>query len=259
MLACERVGSGPPLVLLHGVGHRRQAWYPVVDHLAGRRELVLVDLPGHGDSDPLTLDGRTVFGALRDELAVFLDQQGLDRPNIAGNSLGGRMALEAAVMGMARSVTALSPAGFWRTDSGFGYTRRIFRTVERLSTTFGTRAPRLVRSTAGRALLFGWIVAHPSRIDPELALGDVYAFRRAIPAMRTVVREATRFHGVVPMTVPVTIAWAGRDYVLPPYQARTARTVLPTAQHVRLRGCGHVPMSDDPALVADVLLRGSAA
>lgn len=173
-------------------------------------------------------------------------------------SVGG-LALEAGVLGMARSVTALSPAGFWRRDAGFGYTRRLFGTVERLSRTFGTRAPRLVRSTAGRALLFGWIVAHPSRIDPELALGDVYAFRRAIPAMRSVVREATRFTGVVPMTVPVTIAWAARDYVFPAYQARRARTVLPTAHHVRLRGCGHVPMSDDPALVADVLLRGSTA
>ena len=217
-----------------------------------------MDLPGHGESDPLTLDGRSVFAALRDELTSFLDDQELDRPHIAGNSLGGRMALEAGVLGMARSVTAFSPAGFWRRDSGFGYTRRLFGTVERLSQTFGARAPRLVRSTAGRALLFGWIVAHPSRIDPDLALGDVYAFRRAIPAMQTVVREASRFSGVVPMTVPVTIAWAARDYVFPSYQARTARSVLPTAHHVRLRGCGHVPMSDDPALVADILQRGSA-
>lgn len=259
MLAYERVGSGPPLVLLHGVGHRRQAWYPVVEHLADRRELILVDLPGHGESDPLSLDGRTVYAALRDELGTFLDQQVLDRPHIAGNSLGGRMALEAGVMGMARSVTALSPAGFWRTDTGFGYTRRLFGTVERLSGSLGPRAPRLVRSTAGRAMLFGWIVAHPSRMDPELALGDVRAFRRALPAMQSMVREATRFTGVVPATVPVTIAWAGRDYVLPAYQARTAMTLLPAAHHVRLRGCGHVPMSDDPELVADVLLRGSTA
>ena len=53
MLAYERVGSGPPLVLLHGVGHRRQAWYPVLDRLTEHREVILVDLPGHGESPPL--------------------------------------------------------------------------------------------------------------------------------------------------------------------------------------------------------------
>jgi pimeloyl-ACP methyl ester carboxylesterase len=118
MLAFERIGSGPPLVLLHGVGHRRQAWYPVLEHLTGKREVILVDLPGHGESDPLVLDGRTGVRILRDELTTFFEQQGLDRPHIAGNSLGGRMALEAAVLGLARSVTAFSPAGFWRTEAG---------------------------------------------------------------------------------------------------------------------------------------------
>src|SRR5947209_16387288 len=123
MLAHERIGSGPPLVLLHGVGHRRQAWYPVVDELAGQREVVLVDLPGHGESDPFEPAGRPVVDALRDELVAFLHEQGLDRPHIAGNSLGGRIALEAGAIGLARSVTALSPAGFWRSAAAFGYTR----------------------------------------------------------------------------------------------------------------------------------------
>ena len=51
MLAFERHGSGDPLVLVHGVTHRRQAWYPVLDQLAEQREVILVDLPGHGHSD----------------------------------------------------------------------------------------------------------------------------------------------------------------------------------------------------------------
>jgi pimeloyl-ACP methyl ester carboxylesterase len=258
MLAYERIGSGPPLVLLHGVGHRRQAWYPVLDRLTSRREVILVDLPGHGESDPLVLDGRTGVEILRDELTSFFAQQRLDRPHIGGNSLGGRMALEAAVLGLAGSVTALSPAGFWR-DPGFAYTKRLFRTVERISGRVGPRAPKLVRSTAGRAMMFGWINAHPSRLDPDLALGDFNAFTRATPALHTLVREATPFTGVVPANIPVTIAWSAWDLVLPSYQARRARIALPGARHVRLPGCGHVPMSDDPDLVAGVLLKGSAA
>lgn len=256
MLAFERVGSGPPLVLLHGVGHRRQAWYPVVERLAEHRELFLVDLPGHGESDALP-DGPPVQ-VLGAELAAFLVANGLDRPHLAGNSLGGRIALEAGALGLARSVTALAPAGFWRSDFAFGYTRGLFRTVEALGRRMEPRAARLAQTRIGRAIMFGWITAHPGRIDPKRALGDFEGFVRARPAMNAILRAAAPFVGAVAAEVPVTIAWGSRDIVLPPYQARVARTVLPTATHVRLPGCGHVPMSDDPDLVAGILLRGSA-
>jgi pimeloyl-ACP methyl ester carboxylesterase len=257
MLAYERIGSGPPLVLLHGVGHRRQAWYPVVDALASQRELILLDLPGHGESDPFEPAGRPVVDALRDELVAFLDDQGLDRPHIAGNSLGGRIALEAGAIGLARSVTALSPAGFWRSAAAFGYTRALFRTVEALGRRLAPQAPRLAKSKSGRALMFGWITSHPANIEPDRALGDFLSFNRAVPALRTIVRAASPFTGQVRAGVPVTVAWGSRDLVLPPYQARVARSALPQASHVTLVGCGHVPMSDDPGRVAEVLLRGS--
>ena len=57
-LAYERHGTGPALVLLHGVGHRRQAWQPVLDLLTPHRTVIMVDLPGHGDSPPLRTEGR---------------------------------------------------------------------------------------------------------------------------------------------------------------------------------------------------------
>lgn len=257
-MAFERVGSGAPLVLVHGVGHRRQAWYPVLDRLAEHREVFLVDLPGHGESDPLVTEGRPIVDVLRDVFAEFLVQQELDRPHFAGNSLGGRVALEAGVAGHARSVTALSPAGFWRSPFALAYTRRLFATMSRLSEALAPQAPRLSRTRAGRVLGFGWLMAHPTRIDPELALGDVHAFRAAQPAMREIVAAATMFTGKVVADVPVTIAWASRDAVLPRNQATVARAVLPDAEHLLLRGCGHVPMNDAPDLVAGVILRGSS-
>ncbi len=257
-MAFERVGSGAPLVLVHGVGHRRQAWYPVLDQLAEQREVVLVDLPGHGQSDPLVTDGRPMVDVLRDAFAEFLTQQELGRPHFAGNSLGGRVALEAGVAGHARSVTALSPAGFWRSPFALAYTRQLFATMSRLSEALAPQAPRLSRTRPGRVLGFGWLTAHPTRIDPEQALGDFHAFRAAQPALREIVAAATLFTGKVAADVPVTIAWASRDAVLPRNQAAVARAVLPDAEHVLLRGCGHVPMSDAPALVAGVILRGSS-
>jgi pimeloyl-ACP methyl ester carboxylesterase len=258
-MAFERVGSGEPLVLVHGVGHRRQAWYPVLDQLAEQREVVLVDLPGHGESDPLVTEGRPMVDVMRDAFAQFLAQQELTLPHVAGNSLGGRLALEAGVAGHARSVTALSPAGFWSSRLAFAYTRQLFAVMSRLSETLAPQAPRLARTRPGRVLGFGWLTAHPTWIDPERALGDFLAFRSAQPALREIVAAATPFTDQLAAHIPVTIAWGSRDAVLPRNQAAVARALLPQAEHVLLRGCGHVPMSDAPRLVADVILRGSSA
>ena len=258
MLACERHGSGEQLVLIHGVTHRRQAWYPVLDQLAEHREVILVDLPGHGESDPFVTDGLSVRDALRRDFRQFLSDQQLVRPHVAGNSLGGRVALEAGASGDARSVTALSPAGFWRTDAEFAYTRSIFTNAARLSERMGHRLEQLPRTKAGRRLMYGLLLAHPSRVPADQALGDLRAFVKARPALCDLLAAATPFDDVIPLEVPVTIAWAGRDLVLPPWQAEVARQLLPQAEHVLLHGVGHVPMNDKPDVVADVLLRGSA-
>ncbi len=258
MLAFERHGSGEPLVLVHGITHRRQVWYPVLDQLAEQREVILVDLPGHGQSPPFVADGRPVVELLRAQFSQFLIEQLLDRPHIAGNSLGGRVALEAGAAGDARSVTALSPAGFWRTGASFAYTRRLFTSAAAVSERIGPRAAVLVRSRAGRTLMYGVLTSHPARISPDHALGDFRAFQYARPALRLLLDAATPFADDIPCDVPVTIAWAARDLVLPLWQAGVAREVLPHAVHVTMRGVGHVPMFDDPALVAEVLLRGSA-
>jgi pimeloyl-ACP methyl ester carboxylesterase len=258
MLAFERHGSGEPLVLVHGVTHRRQTWYPVLDLLTDHREVILVDLPGHGESDPLCTDGLSVADALARDFREFLVEQQLDRPHVAGNSLGGRVALEAGAAGDARSVTGLSPAGFWRTESEFAYTRRFFTSVVRLSEALGSRGERVARTRAGRKLMYGTLMAHPRNVPVEHAVGDLHAFHYARPALDAILSAAAPFSEPIPADVPVTIAWAARDLVLPPWQAKVARAQLPQAEHILMRGVGHVPMFDDPELVASILLRGSA-
>lgn len=258
MLASERYGKGEPLVLVHGITHRRQAWYPVAEELAEQREIILVDLPGHGESDPLVRDGRPVADVLRDEFKNFLAEQGLDRPHVAGNSLGGLVALVAGAEGDARSVTALSPAGFWNTNAEFAYTRRIFLQACSLTERIGDRAELLARSSAGRRLMYGALCSHPGRVSPDQAIGDLRGFLRARPALRELLPAAEPFLDPIPLDVPVTIAWGGRDLLLPPWQAQVAKRRLPHAEHLMMRGLGHVPMTDAPHYVAKVLLQGSA-
>jgi pimeloyl-ACP methyl ester carboxylesterase len=256
-LAYERHGSGPELVLLHGVGHRRQAWDAVLELLTPHRTVIAVDLPGHGESPPLRTDGKQPVRAIATELIGFFDELGLERPHVAGNSLGGALALGAGVLGRAATVTCLSPAGFWVSQRQFSYAKAIFKTMQASGAALRPLMPALARNTFGRAVLDAAIVSSPSKMSREQAEGDARAFFRARDAVSAILAEPEPFTETIPADVPVTIAWGTRDRLLPPSQARVARQRLPQARFVPLPGCGHVPMTDAPALVAKVLLEGS--
>lgn len=111
--AYERKGAGEPLLLLHGIGHHLQAWHPVTDILAAEYDVIAVDLPGFGVSEPLPHGVPYDLGTVASALNALCAALGIERPHVAGNSLGGLLALEMGRVGLARSVTALSPAGFW--------------------------------------------------------------------------------------------------------------------------------------------------
>ena len=86
----RRRGSGEPLLLIHGTGSNLRAWQPVFDLLASRRDVIAVDLPGHGDS-PLAPPGipPTAAGFARLISAFLSEELGIESPHIAGNSMGG--------------------------------------------------------------------------------------------------------------------------------------------------------------------------
>ncbi|WP_175409439.1 alpha/beta fold hydrolase [Streptomyces sp. TRM64462] len=253
----ERVGAGEPLLLLHGIGHHWQAWQPVLDILAARRDVVAVDLPGFGTSpalpDGLAYDLSTVVPVLE----AFCTALGIGRPHVAGNSLGGLLALELGREKLVRSVTALSPAGFW-TEAERRYAVGTLRAMR-----LGARSlpvsfiERLSRSAAGRAALAGTIYARPGRRSPDAVVAETLALRGATgfePTLAT--QRDVLFLDDIP-DVPVTIAWGTRDRLLLRRQGVRAKRAVPGARLVRLPGCGHVPMNDDPALVARVILDGS--
>ncbi len=257
MLKHEIHGSGEPLVLVHGLTHRRQGWYPVLEHLTDHREVILFDLPGHGESPDLVVRGGDVQASIREDLVAMLDALGLERPHIAGNSLGGRVALEAAADDLVRSATTLSPAAFWYGGLDFAYVRALFAWLTGSARLMAPVAPMLARAAVARRVMGAVVSAHPERIAAPDFVADLHGMRRAIPAMRQIFPAAEIFDRPIDPAIPVTIAWGDRDWILLPYQARLAARRLPQASHVSLSGCGHVPMADDPERVADVLLVGS--
>lgn len=258
MLAHEVHGAGEPLVLVHGLTHRRQAWYPVLDQLAEQRQVVLFDLPGHGESPDLVVRDGDVQASLRGALEELFAELGLDRPHIAGNSLGGRISLEAAADGLVRSATTLSPAAFWWGAPDFVYVRSVFTWLTTSARLLSPAVPVLARSATARRVMGAMVSDRSDLVPHDAFVGDLQAMKRAIPAMRAIFPAAAPFTGRIPADVPVTVAWGEHDRILLPYQAGIARRRLPHARHVWLTGCGHVPMADDPAQVAGVLLDGSA-
>ena len=135
--------------------------------------------------------------------------------------------------------------------------RATFKVMEVAGRRLERYGPVLSRHTAGRALLYGVTVSRPSRVPAEQAAGDMAAFLAAHDSLRTILAELGPFTGQIPDGIPVTIAWGTKDRLLRPPQVLVAKARLPQARIRPLPGCGHVPMTDDPALVADILLQGS--
>jgi pimeloyl-ACP methyl ester carboxylesterase len=253
----HRQGNGPPLVLLHGIGHHWQAWEPVVELLAGDFDVIACDSPGFGASPPLARQQRPTIPAYVNAFERFFVELGLQRPRVAGNSMGGAIALELGRRGAAGSVCAISPAGFW-TAAERRFCQRSLAVLAQTPRITRPLLSALARTRPGRVALFWQVVGWPLRLPVEegistlrdawsapafsdaLAAFDVYDFRASAELEQ----------------LPVTIAWGEHDRLLPyRRQAPRARAMLPRARHLTL-GAGHVPFHDDPAAVAEVIRSG---
>jgi pimeloyl-ACP methyl ester carboxylesterase len=250
----HRQGSGPTVVLLHGIGHHWQAWRPVINLLAGEFEIIACDSPGFGRSGPLATGIKPTIPAYTDAFEWFFAELGLEQPHVAGNSMGGAIALELARRRSTRSASAFSPAGFW-TAAELRFCQASLRLLAELPPAVRPAVVALTRTRAGRAALFAQTFGYPSRLPVEEALAtlrdawDAPAFSEALAAMGEYsfgAPEQLR-------RAQVTIAWGARDRLLPyARQAPRARAMLPWARHLTL-GAGHVPFFDDPAAVAAVI------
>ena len=249
-LAYDRRGHGEPLVLLHPLGADRHVWSPVLPTLSRQRDVLCVDLPGFGDSAPLTATAphpQLLAGAVIELLAEL----GLDagRAHVAGNSLGGWVALELAAAGHANTVTAIAPAGLWA--------RPLTPKPEiarRIASATLPALPLAMKSAAFRRTVLGGSVAHPERIPPAQATALIRAYARA-PGFTAVNRamRASTFDLLSKIEVPITLVWPECDRVL------TRPALLPASvRNISLAGCGHIPMWDNPDAVAALLLSGSS-
>ncbi|OVE86179.1 alpha/beta fold hydrolase [Natronolimnobius baerhuensis] len=248
-----RRGSGEPLVLVHGLGGSWRTWRPVLDDLAAEREVVAVDLPGHGETPPLS--GEVSIDTLADAVTSFLEANDLEGVDIVGNSMGGRLVLELARRGDVGATVALAPGGFWT-----GWERYFF---------YATLAPsiRLVRalqpvltpltaSAVGRTLLLAQLSARPWDLPADVAREELRTFA-ASPSFDELLRRLAfgpGQRGTDATPGPVVIGWGRKDRVTLPRQAPRAMEQFPDARLYWFDECGHYPHWDAPDAAADLIL-----
>ena len=239
------------LVLLHGLGMSPRVWDAVRPLLGPRHHLVTPALLGHrGGAAPSRRP--TTVRDLVDDAERVLDARGLERPHVAGNSLGGWVAIELARRGRARTVCALSPAGSWtaRTSEQTDGARKIRRNIRMARLGRGLPMSLLLRSARVRHLVLRDVAVrgeHLTAAQTHEALRDLLGCSIADDVLST----AEEIAPLDPLPCPVTLAWSSHDAVLPvAVNGVVARARLPQARFVVLPGAGHVPMIDDPGAVA---------
>jgi pimeloyl-ACP methyl ester carboxylesterase len=232
-----------------------RAWRPVLPFLVGRHDVFAPTLAGHRGGPPLAPHPAPGIEVLVDVLCDQFDQAGIETAHLVGNSLGGWVALELARRGRARSVLGLSPAGTWATRRDLMRLLCMFRVG---STAVGSRPlAALARNGLLRRAVLSRIVAHPGRIPVE-GSDDMVADLGNCPMLGALLAGKVSVGQLAEFDIalcPVKIAWAERDHLTPYHRyGRPMRKAVRGAEFVVLPGVGHVPMYDDPRLVARTIL-----
>jgi pimeloyl-ACP methyl ester carboxylesterase len=249
----RRGGSGSPYLLVHGLGGEACVWEPVLEDLQRHHDVIAIDLPGFGRSPSLPDATVPTAAALAGAVAGLLDELGIDAAHVAGNSLGGWVALELALAGRALSVAGVCPAGLWGAPISTGATPVRGR-AHRLARRLRPLIPVALLSARVRHAILSPFVAHPERVPYHAAWRMISSYARATAyeATSTAMRQGA-FTDAARIDVPVTLAFGERDRLI-----RPTRLASPDARGVLLADCGHIPMWDDTPAVTELLL-GSAA
>ncbi|MBI4203271.1 MAG: alpha/beta fold hydrolase [Chloroflexi bacterium] len=242
-VAYARAGSGPPVLLLHGLGGDYAVWGMNLPALASAYTVYAPDLPGHGGSArtraPYTLDFGVGF------TIAFLDTLGLERVTLVGSSMGGLVALAAAIRYPERThaLALASPAGLGR---------ELPRAMRLASIPIVGPLLAFLDMRLGPGLL-PTLFHQPHLINPAM-LQEIHRMA-SVPGVQraaiSILRQGVNLGGLRPDLVqldglhgfnrPVLVVWGQQDAVIPVSHAYRARAASPTAGVHILPGCGHLP------------------
>jgi pimeloyl-ACP methyl ester carboxylesterase len=256
------MGSGPDVLLLHGLGGTRASLFEAAAELSGRYRVHAPDLPGFGSSSKPALGGYNAHWFAQIMLGL-MDELGIGRAHIVGNSMGGRVAIEMGLLAPQRvnALGLLCPAVAW-------VKRGLHPIVRLLRPELGLLPHGFRRSVV--ASQFWSIFYNRDVIDP--AVGDLMVdeFRRIyhsagarfafLASARNIYLEAPfGANGFYPrlskLQPPALFVWGSHDRLVPAAFGRHVRRWLPNAEQVTLNGCGHVPQVECAEETSRLLLQ----
>lgn len=258
-LAYHTLGAGEPLLLIHGLTSSRAAFQRVAEELADDYQVILVDLPGHGDSPPLVRGEPLTPRAQAHAVGEFLDALNLSTVHVAGNSMGGWVALELAADGRARSVVGLCPAGLWYPITSRSRAIELNRRLARLTWKF---SELLMYVPPIREAVFASALERPYRIDVATAQATLSAQRAARgydEAHDGLLHDAFARADRISEDVAVTLAFGDNDPLLPSQTTQLRHLGPEHARWVVLPRVGHAPMWEDPEATIDLIRRTATA
>ena len=257
-ISTMQAGAGTPVIMLHGLGATKASFLPTVAALAEHHRAIAIDLPGFGDSaKPLNAPYHAPFFAR--EVVQVLDRLGIDRADVIGNSMGGRVAIEVGLRHpeRVRHIVLLAPSLAWLRDRPWAPLLKL------VPPQLGALqpAPRPIVEALVRRLI-------PGATDGWTAAGvDEFLRSYLTPNGRAAFYAAARniyledpsgekgFWTKLPdLAAPTLFVWGRKDQVVPLRFADHVRRELPNAKHLEL-DCGHVPQLESPREAHDAILR----
>ncbi|WBA43412.1 alpha/beta fold hydrolase [Hymenobacter canadensis] len=255
-----RRGAGRPLLLVHGIGGSWRSWNTVIDALAAERDVVAVDLPGHGETPALV--GENSIRTFADALTSFLTRHGLLGIDAVGSSMGARLVLELARRGgVVGAVVSLDPGGFWQGWEVPFFYHSVSASVK-LVKALQPVMPMLAGSAVGRTVLLPQFSARPWAVDARQAQEEMRTFANT-PVFEELLDQLA--HGekqqAAPkgsISEPLVIGWGRQDRVCLPSQAKLALAKFPDARLYWFDNCGHFPQWDQPAETIKLILAATS-
>ncbi|BBZ37723.1 alpha/beta hydrolase [Mycobacterium conspicuum] len=253
------LGSGEPVLMLHGFLMSQTVWDPVAPLLAdtGRYEVFAPTMAGH-NGGPYAGTWLLSSSVLADHVERQLDELGWDSAHLVGNSLGGWVAFELERRGRARSVTGIGAAGGWTRWSPVKF-EVISKFVAGMPLLALARllGPRVLSLPLSRRLATLPLTATPDGIS-ERQLCGVVDDAAHCPAYLQLLAKSVLDPGLLQLAdtaVPVQLVLCEKDRVVPAsrFNRHFTKFLPPGTKTVRLDGVGHVPMFEAPERVAAVI------
>jgi pimeloyl-ACP methyl ester carboxylesterase len=242
------MGSGPPVIFIHGLGGAWQNWLENIPHFARTHRVIAVDLPGFGaspnDDVELSISG---YAELIDALCDELD---IERASVVGNSMGGFIGAELAIAFGTRvdRLVLVSPAGI----STENLHRRPLVTGARIASLgaswVGSKSDALTTRPRMRRLLAWNIVRHPDKLSAALMAEQVRGTGKPgfVEALDALISYPIRDR-LGKIECPTLIVWGRNDFLVPVRDADEFERLIPDSRKEVWDDTGHVAMLERPA------------